>query len=121
LIASNSDVLLVIGIGGSYLGAKAGIDFCHGSFYNEFAKTKVYFVGQNMSASYYEEIEKIIADKDFSINVISKSGTTLEPALAFRHFKKILDQKYGKSANSRIIATTDKARGALKDQAVKNK
>lgn len=121
-INSDSEVLLVVGIGGSYLGAKAVIDLLNNSFYNELesTKTKIYFVGQNMSSTYIKELEQLIEGKDFSINVISKSGTTTEPAIAFRHFKKILEEKYGDKANSRIYATTDATKGALKTQATQN-
>ncbi|MFV0288164.1 MAG: glucose-6-phosphate isomerase [Mycoplasmatales bacterium] len=120
-IQSDSEVLIVIGIGGSYLGAKAVIDLLNHSFYNEVAQTKVYFAGHNMSSTYMKELEEVIQDKDFSINVISKSGTTTEPAIAFRHFKKLLFAKYGAAANERIYATTDANKGALKEQAIANK
>lgn len=117
-IQSDSDVLVAIGIGGSYLGARAAIEFCKGQMYNgvrEKGIPEVYFVGNNISSSYLNDIVKIIGDRDFSVNVISKSGTTTEPAIAFRVFKKLLEEKYGKEgAKGRIYATTDKARGALK-------
>ncbi len=121
-INDDSDVLLVIGIGGSYLGAKAVMNALNNSFYNEVdsTKTKIYFVGQNMSATYIKDLEDLIKEKDFSINVISKSGTTTEPAIAFRHFKKLLFEKYNQEANSRIYATTDANKGALKEQAKAN-
>ncbi len=119
-IQSDSDLLLVIGIGGSYLGAKAVIDMLSNSFYNETSNTKIYFLGQNMSSTYIKDLEDLISGKDFSINVISKSGTTTEPAIAFRHFKKILFDKYGQDANKRIYATTDSKKGALKEQADAN-
>ena len=121
-INKQSDVLLVIGIGGSYLGSKAVIDFLNNQFYNSQNKedrsgAEIYFVGNNISSSYMHDLEGILKDKDFSINVISKSGTTTEPAIAFRHFKNILVNKYGKDeANTRIYATTDKENGALKMQ-----
>ena len=109
-IKSDSDVLIVIGIGGSYLGARAAIEFLMPK-----GKTKILFAGNNISTTYLLNIMEEIKDKDFSINVISKSGTTTEPAIAFRIFKKLLEEKYGKSkAAERIYATTDKARGALK-------
>lgn len=109
-IKKDSDVLIVIGIGGSYLGARAAIEFLMPK-----GKTKILFAGNNISTTYLLNIMEEIKDKDFSINVISKSGTTTEPAIAFRIFKKLLEEKYGKSkAAERIYATTDKARGALK-------
>ena len=117
-IQGDSDVLVVIGIGGSYLGARAAIEFCKGQMYNgvrEEGIPEVYFVGNNISSSYLGDVVKIIGDRDFSVNIISKSGTTTEPAIAFRIFKKLLEEKYGKEgAKGRIYATTDKARGALK-------
>ena len=122
-IQSDSDILIVIGIGGSYLGAKAAIDFLNHSFYNlldnEERKTpQVFFAGNSISSTYLADLIQIIGDKDFSVNVISKSGTTTEPAIAFRVFKDLLEKKYGKEeANKRIYATTDKARGAVKTEA----
>ncbi len=117
-IQKDSDVLVVIGIGGSYLGARAAIEFCKGQMYNgvrEEGIPEVYFVGNNISSSYINDVVKIIGKRDFSVNIISKSGTTTEPAIAFRVFKKMLEEKYGKEgAKGRIYATTDKARGALK-------
>lgn len=117
-IQGNCDVLVVIGIGGSYLGARAAIEFVNGQFYNQTRKEgipEIYFVGNNISSSYINDVIKIIGDRDFSINVISKSGTTTEPAIAFRVFKKLAEEKYGKEgAKDHIFATTDKARGALK-------
>ncbi len=122
-INDDSEVLIVIGIGGSYLGAKAVMNALNHSFYNEISttKTKIYFVGHNMSSTYIKELEELIKEKDFSINVISKSGTTTEPAIAFRHFKKLLFDKYGDKANDRIYATTDANKGSLKEQALANK
>ncbi len=118
-IQKDSDVLVVIGIGGSYLGARAAIEFCKGQMYNgirEKGIPEIYFAGNNISSSYLNDIVKIIGDRDFSVNIISKSGTTTEPAIAFRMFKKMLEEKYGKEgAKGRIYATTDKARGALKN------
>ena len=117
-IQGDSDVLVVIGIGGSYLGARAAIEFCKGQMYNgvrEAGIPEVYFVGNNISSAYLNDVVKIIGERDFSVNIISKSGTTTEPAIAFRIFKKLLEDKYGKEgAKGRIYATTDKARGALK-------
>lgn len=119
-IQSDSEVLLVIGIGGSYLGARAAIEFlCHG-FYNNVSKKirktpEVYFVGNNMSSSYIKALTDVVGEREFSVNVISKSGTTTEPAIAFRVFKELLEKKYGKEkAAKRIYATTDKVKGALK-------
>ncbi|MUV39236.1 Glucose-6-phosphate isomerase [Lentibacillus sp. JNUCC-1] len=119
-IRHDSDVLLVIGIGGSYLGARAAIDMLGHSFQNLLPKEKrqtpqILFVGHHMSATYMKDLFDVLEDKDVSINVISKSGTTTEPALAFRIFKKYLEQKYGKEeAGKRIYATTDRKKGALK-------
>ncbi len=117
-IRSNSDVLVVIGIGGSYLGAKAAIDFLTGPFYNYTAKTQIIFAGNNISPNYLNSVIECLEGKDVSLNVISKSGTTTEPAVAFRVLKKYMEDKYGKEeAKNRIYATTDKARGALKNLA----
>lgn len=122
-IQKDSEVLLVIGIGGSYLGARAAIEFLRHSFYNSVSKEvrktpEIYFCGNNISSNYMNHLKDVIGDKDFSINIISKSGTTTEPAIAFRVFKKLLNEKYGKKeAAKRIYATTDKARGALKSLA----
>ena len=119
-IRSDSELLLVIGIGGSYLGARAAIDFLKHSFYNTVSKEvrkapEIYFVGNSISSKYIRDLIDVIGDRDFSINVISKSGTTTEPAIAFRIFKEMLEKKYGEAeAAKRIYATTDKARGALK-------
>lgn len=124
-IRNDSEILIVIGIGGSYLGARAAIEFlCHG-MYNKIDKEtrrapEIYFVGNNMSTSYIKSILDVLADRDFSINVISKSGTTTEPAIAFRIFKEVLETKYGKKgAAERIYATTDRERGALRTLADK--
>ena len=120
-IQGESEVLVVIGIGGSYLGARAAIEFVNGQMYNGVRPEgipEIYFAGNNISSSYLNDIIKIIGDRDFSVNIISKSGTTTEPAIAFRVFKKMLEEKYGKEgAKDRIYATTDKARGALKNLA----
>ena len=119
-IKNNSEVFVVIGIGGSYLGARAAIECLRHSFYNnlkpEQRKTpEIYYVGNNISGTYVADLIQIIGDRDFSVNVISKSGTTTEPAIAFRIFKNLLEKKYGeKEAAERIFATTDKAKGALK-------
>ncbi len=118
-IQGDSAVLVVIGIGGSYLGARAAIEFVNGQMYNGVRPEgipEIYFAGNNISSAYLNDIIKIIGDRDFSVNIISKSGTTTEPAIAFRVFKKMLEEKYGKEgAKGRIYATTDKARGALKN------
>ena len=117
-IQQTCDVLIVIGIGGSYLGARAAIEFVNGQFYNQVRPEgipEVYFAGNNISSSYLNDIIKMIGDRDFCINIISKSGTTTEPAIAFRELKKLCESKYGKEgARERIFATTDKKRGALK-------
>ncbi len=119
-IKQDTDVLLVIGIGGSYLGARAAIEMLNHSFYNVLPKEKrqtpqVIFVGNNISSTYMKDLMDLLDGKDFSINVISKSGTTTEPAIAFRIFRKLLEEKYGvEEARKRIFATTDKAKGALK-------
>lgn len=119
-IKNDSDVLLVIGIGGSYLGAKAAIEMLNHSFYNALDKEKrktpqVVFLGNSISSTYHQDLLDLLDEKDFSINVISKSGTTTEPAIAFRIFRKLLEDKYGKEeAQRRIYATTDREKGALK-------
>lgn len=119
-IKADSDVLLVIGIGGSYLGARAAIEMLNHSFYNLLNKEdrqapQVIFVGNSISSTYMKDLFDVLKDKDVSINVISKSGTTTEPALAFRVFRKFLEDKYGvDEAKSRIYATTDREKGALK-------
>ena len=124
-IQSDSEVLVVIGIGGSYLGARAAIEFLGHSFYNVVSKEirkapEIYFAGNSISSTYLKHLIEVIGDRDFSVNIISKSGTTTEPAIAFRIFKKMLEDKYGQEeAAKRIYATTDKARGALKDLATK--
>lgn len=119
-IQSQSDVLIVIGIGGSYLGARAAIEMLSHSFYNMLPRTRrrtpeIYFAGHNMSSTYMTHLLELIEGKDFSLNVISKSGTTTEPALAFRIFRNVLEKKYGQEeAKRRIFATTDREKGALK-------
>jgi len=119
-IQNDSDVLIVIGIGGSYLGARAAIEALSHSFYNYLPKDKrktpeIYFAGNNISSTYVTHLLDLIEGKDFSVNVISKSGTTTEPAIAFRIFRAALEKKYGKEeAKKRIYATTDQAKGALK-------
>ena len=119
-ICSDSEVLVVIGIGGSYLGARAAIEFLRHGFYNNISKEQrktpeIYFAGNSISSSYLQGLIDVVGDRDFSVNIISKSGTTTEPAIAFRIFKEMLEKKYGKEeAAKRIYATTDKAKGALK-------
>ena len=119
-IRKNSDALIVIGIGGSYLGARAAIEMLTHSFYNNLSKDKrkapmVFYCGNSISGTYLSELLEVIDGKDFSVNIISKSGTTTEPAVAFRIFKGLLEKKYGKEgARERIFATTDCAKGALK-------
>lgn len=117
-IRKDSDVLVVIGIGGSYLGAKAAIDFVTGPFYNYTEKPQIIFAGNNISPNYLNSVIDCLDGKDVSLNVISKSGTTTEPAIAFRVLKKYLEDKYGKEeAKGRIYATTDRTKGALKSLA----
>ena len=122
-IKSDSEVLIVIGIGGSYLGARAAIEMLSHSFYNNISKEQrkapvIYYVGNNISSTYMMDLLDAIEGKDISVNVISKSGTTTEPAIAFRIFKDLLEKRYGKAgAKDRIYATTDKAKGALKSLA----
>jgi len=119
-IQSDSDALVVIGIGGSYLGARAAIEMLSHSFYNILPKgqrktPEVYFVGNNISSTYTKHLLQLLEGKEISVNVISKSGTTTEPAIAFRIFRELLEQKYGKDgARKRIYATTDREKGALK-------
>lgn len=116
-IKTDSDILIVIGIGGSYLGARAAIEFLKSPFYNNLKKDTpdIYYVGNNISPTYLNEILSICEGRDISVNVISKSGTTTEPALAFRVFKKYVEDKYGKEeAKNRIYCTTDKSKGTLK-------
>lgn len=122
-IRSNSDILLVVGIGGSYLGARAVIEMLGHSFSNLIARStgkglEVYFVGNSISSTYHRDLLELLEGKDVSVNVISKSGTTTEPALAFRFLKEWMEAKYGKDeAKNRIYATTDKAKGALRRMA----
>lgn len=126
-IQSDSDALVVIGIGGSYLGARAAIEALSHSFYNMLPKAsrktpEIYFVGNSISSAYLIDLLELLEGKDISVNVISKSGTTTEPALAFRVFREYMENKYGKKgAAARIYATTDKARGALKKLADEEK
>ncbi|MBQ5417761.1 MAG: glucose-6-phosphate isomerase, partial [Oscillospiraceae bacterium] len=113
-VRKNSDILIVIGIGGSYLGARAVIDLLKSPFYNNLKKDTpdIYYVGNNINPTYLNEVLSICEGKDIAVNVISKSGTTTEPALAFRIFRKLVIDKYGKEgAKDRIFCTTDKAKG----------
>ncbi len=120
-IQSDSDVLIVLGIGGSYLGARAATEFLRHGFYNEMTKEarktpQIYYAGNSMNGTYIRDVIDVLGNKDFSINVISKSGTTTETAIAFRIFQELLIKKYGREgAAKRIYSTTDKARGALKN------
>lgn len=122
-IKENSEVFIVIGIGGSYLGARAANEFLRHGFYNNISRNErktpeIYYVGNNISSNYITHLNDVIGNRDFSINMISKSGTTTEPAIAFRVFKKKLIEKYGKEeACNRIFVTTDKEKGALKNLA----
>ncbi len=122
-IRNDSEVLLVVGIGGSYLGARAAIEFLRHNFFNSVGKDKrnapeIYFLGNNISSTYIHDLIEVIGDRDFSINMISKSGTTTEPGISFRIFKDLLENKYGKAeASKRIYATTDAKKGALKSLA----
>lgn len=122
-IQNDSEVLVVIGIGGSYLGARAAIEFLRHNFYNSVSKEvrktpEIYYAGNSISSTYLKHLLDVVGDRDFSVNIISKSGTTTEPAIAFRVFKKKLEEKYGKEeAAKRIYATTDKEKGALKNLA----
>ena len=119
-IQGNSDILIVIGIGGSYLGARAAIEFLKSPFYNNLKKDTpdIYYVGNNINPTYLNEVLSICEGRDISVNVISKSGTTTEPALAFRVFRELVEKKYGKEgAKERIFCTTDKSRGTLKQLA----
>ena len=121
-IRKDSKVLVVVGIGGSYLGAKAAIDMLTGSFdnYEEGDNPRIVYAGNSISSTYLAQLIAFVKDKDFSVNIISKSGTTTEPALAFRMLRNLLIEKYGEEgAKGRIYATTDKAKGALKNFADK--
>lgn len=122
-IKADSDALVVIGIGGSYLGARAAIEMTGSVFHNNLAKEKrkgpeIYFAGNNISSTYLADLLEVLEGKDISLNVVSKSGTTTEPAIAFRLFKELLEKKYGKKeAGKRIFVTTDREKGALKNLA----
>ena len=124
-IKNNSQVLLVVGVGGSYLGASAAVEFLHGSMYNhpstaDKQRPEIYFVGNNVSSAYLNDILKIVGERDFSVNIISKSGTTTEPAIAFRILRSIMEERYGKKgAAERIYCTTDANSGILREIAKK--
>ncbi|MBU5485355.1 glucose-6-phosphate isomerase [Clostridium sp. MSJ-11] len=124
-IKKNSEVLIVIGIGGSYLGARAAIEMLSNTFYNNLPGNKretpaIFYIGNNISSTYTYDLINLIKDRDFSVNVISKSGTTTEPAIAFRLLKDLIEKKYGKEeSKNRIFVTTDKEKGALKSLADK--
>lgn len=121
-IRGNSEVFIIIGIGGSYLGAKAALEALNHSFHNEVENNKnpkIYYLGQNISSNYIIDLLDTIGNKDIMVNIISKSGTTTEPAIAFRIIKEFMENKYGEKASERIIATTDKEKGALKELANK--
>ena len=122
-IKKNSEVLIVIGIGGSYLGARAVIEAVKSSLYNSLKKDTpdIYFIGNTISPTYLNEVISLVEGRDFSVNIISKSGTTTEPALAFRVFRELLEKKYGADgAKERIFATTDAKKGTLKELSDKN-
>lgn len=126
-IQSDSEVLVVIGIGGSYLGARAAIDFLRHGFYNNVSKEirktpEIYYAGNSISPAYLKGLLDVVGDRDFSVNIISKSGTTTEPAIAFRIFREMIENKYGiKEARKRIYVTTDSKKGALKTLAKEEK
>lgn len=114
-IRNTSDILIVIGIGGSYLGSKAALEFLKSLNYNQFLKTKIFFIGNSMSSADIFDLLKLCKDKDISINVISKSGETLECSIAFRIFRRFLEDKYGKEeARKRTYCTTDPVKGSLR-------
>ena len=114
-LRETSSVLLVVGIGGSYLGARAAIEYLQGPFANFLHSHQVFFVGNNLSPAYLQQVMQIVGARDYAINIVSKSGTTAEPAIAFQILKEQLEQRYGKEgARSRIVATTDPASGTLR-------
>lgn len=114
-IRENSEAFILLGIGGSYLGAKAAIEAIRGDFHNELCSPKIYYAGQNLSGSYLKKLIQIVKEKEVCVIVISKSGTTLETALAFRIFRDLMEEKYGEESKNRIFAVTDKNKGALKN------
>ena len=116
-IRENSEAFILLGIGGSYLGAKAAIEAIRGDFHNELCSPKVYYAGQNLSGAYLKKLIKIVKEKEVCVIVISKSGTTLETALSFRIFRDLMEEKYGEESKNRIFAVTDKHKGALKNMA----
>ena len=116
-IRENSEAFILLGIGGSYLGAKAAIEAIRGDFHNELCSPKVYYAGQNLSGAYLKKLIKIVKEKEVCVIVISKSGTTLETALSFRIFRDLMEEKYGEESKNRIFAVTDQFKGALKNMA----
>ena len=116
-IRENSEAFIILGIGGSYLGAKAAIEAIRGDFHNELCSPKVYYAGQNLSGAYLKKLIKIVREKEVCVIVISKSGTTLETALSFRIFRDLMEEKYGEESKNRIFAVTDQFKGALKNMA----
>ena len=116
-IKENSEAFILLGIGGSYLGAKAAIEAIRGDFHNELCSPKVYYAGQNLSGAYLKKLIQIVKEKEVCVIVISKSGTTLETALSFRIFRDLMEEKYGEESKNRIFAVTDKHKGALKNMA----
>ncbi|HOH69260.1 MAG TPA: glucose-6-phosphate isomerase, partial [Sedimentibacter sp.] len=113
-IKKNSQAFILLGIGGSYLGAKAAIEAVRGDFHNELLSPQVYYAGQNLSGQYLKKLIQVIKEKEVCIIVVSKSGTTLETALAFRIFRDLMEEKYGEKSNDRIFVVTDRDKGALK-------
>ena len=113
-IRENSEAFIILGIGGSYLGAKAAIEAIRGDFHNELLSPQVYYAGQNLSGAYLKKLIQVVKEKKACIIVISKSGTTLETALSFRVFRELMEKKYGEESKKRIFVVTDKDKGALK-------
>ncbi|MFA9424589.1 MAG: glucose-6-phosphate isomerase, partial [Sedimentibacter sp.] len=113
-INNNSDAIILLGIGGSYLGARASIEAIRGNFHNELCKPQIYYAGQNLSGSYLKKLLEVIKNKEVSVIVVSKSGTTLETALAFRIIRDMMDEKYKEESKNRIFVVTDEKKGALK-------
>jgi len=113
-IMNNSEALILLGIGGSYLGARASIEAIRGDFHNELCKPQIYYAGQNLSGAYLKKLLEVVKTKEVSVIVVSKSGTTLETALAFRIIRDMMDEKYKEESKNRIFVVTDEKRGALK-------
>lgn len=116
-INENCDAFILLGIGGSYLGARAAVEAIRGDFHNELSKPAIYYAGQNLSGAYLKKLVDAVRHKEICVIVVSKSGTTLETALSFRVIRELMDEKYGDEAKNRIFAVTDKSRGALKTMA----